>query len=98
MRQHDRPRAESLLCDGLRRGAAGRLTGLAQDWMEVVDWEITKVRDGERSAEVSAHVTVKLTGVATTVPFRFILTKEEGDWRICGFGSNGLDLNPQPTQ
>lgn len=98
VRQHDRPRAESLLCDGLRRGAAGRLTGLAQDWMEVVDWDITRVRDSERSAEVSARVTVKVAGVATTVPFRFILTKEDGDWRVCGFGDGVVDQPTPPAQ
>lgn len=93
VQQRDRPRAESMLCEGLRHGAAGRLTGLAQDWMEVVDWEITDSRDGEKAAEVSARVTVKLEGIATTLPFGFILTKEDGDWRICGFKNNGLNLS-----
>ncbi|HZM82993.1 MAG TPA: nuclear transport factor 2 family protein [Candidatus Limnocylindrales bacterium] len=93
VQQRDRPRAERMLCDGLRHGAAGRMTGLAQDWMEVVDWEITGSHDTDKSAEVTARVTVKLTGVATTLPFGFILIKENGDWRICGFKNNGLNLS-----
>jgi hypothetical protein len=97
VQQGDRPRSERMLCEGLRHGAAGRLTGLAQDWMEVVDWEITDSRDTDKSAEVTARVTVKLSGVATTIPFGFIVIKENGDWRICGFKNHGLNLNPQPT-
>ena len=92
VQQRDRPRAESMLCDGLRRGAAGRLTGLAQDWMEVVDWDITDTRDGDRSAEVRARVTFKISGVATTNTFSFTLIKEKGDWLICGLQAPGVNL------
>ena len=95
VRQHDRPRAERLLCDGLRRGAAGRLTGLAQDWMEIVDWDVTDTRESDRSAEVTARVTFKISGVAATNDFRFTLVNDDGDWQICGFQTPGLNLARQ---
>jgi hypothetical protein len=95
VQQHDRPRAERLLCDGLRRGAAGRLTGLAQDWMEIVDWDITDIRDSDRSAEVAARVTFKISGVASTNNFRFTLINEDGDWLICGFQTPGVAADPR---
>ena len=94
VQQHDRPRAEKLLCDGLRRGAAGRLTGLAQDWMEIVDWDITDTRDGDKSAEVAARVTYKISGVAATNTIRFTLIREKDDWLICGLQTPGVNLNP----
>jgi len=95
VQQHDRPRAEGLLCDGLRRGAAGRLTGLAQDWMEVVDWDITDTRDSDRSAEVQARVTYKISGVAATNTINFTLIKEDGDWLICGLRAPGVNLDQE---
>lgn len=98
VQQHDRPRAEELLCDGLRRGAAGRLTGLAQDWMELIDWDVTGTRDSDRSAEVSARITFKISGVAATRTFRFTLINEDGDWLICGFQAPGVDLEQERTR
>jgi len=95
VQQHDRPRAERLLCPGLRQGAVGRLTGLAQDWMEIVDYDITSTRDGDKSAEVSARITFKISGVAATSTFHFTLIKENGDWLICGFQAPGVNLDRQ---
>lgn len=95
VQQDDRPRAERLLCDGLRGGAAGRLTGLAQDWMEIVDFDVTGTRDSDRSAEVTARVTFKISGVATTNTFRFTLINEDGNWLICGFQAPGVDLDQE---
>lgn len=98
VQQRDRPRAEKLVCDGLRGGAAGRMTGLAQDWMEIVDWDIMDSRDGARSAEVTARVTYKIMGVAATKPFHFTLVKEKGDWLICGFRGDGATLSQLETR
>jgi hypothetical protein len=99
VQQDDRPRAERLLCDGLRGGAAGRLTGLAQDWMDIVDWDVIHSRDSDRSAEVTARVTFKISGVAATNTFRFTLIKEEAGWLICGIQApGGVDLDDGQTR
>jgi hypothetical protein len=89
LQHHDRAKADSVACEGMRRGMAGKLAGLAQEWSDIVDWEIIDVDRRSKSADVDARITYKVVGLATTNRFTLTLIKEGDDWKVCGFRMDG---------